>query len=72
MRRMIIMEAFALALIFCVPGDSMPLKHFSAVTDTLLEGKHFALADLGKEKALLIRIPVVCNHMVGIADLNAS
>ena len=54
MRETIIMAAFAAALVSCTPKVSVP-ERFSAVTDTLSEGKYFALADLrGKEEVLLV------------------
>lgn len=47
------MAACSAVLLSCTPGSSVP-ERFSSVTDTLAAGKHFALANLGGEEALLV------------------
>lgn len=64
MRKMIFMAAFAAILLSCSPRASVP-ERFSAVTDTLSAGKHFALADLGGEKEALLITDYVYDDLEG-------
>lgn len=64
MRKLIIMAAFAAALISCARRPSVPVR-FSPVTDTLSAGRHFALADLGGEEEALLVTDYVYDDLEG-------
>ena len=73
---MMIIAAFAAALLACTPRPSVP-ERFSSVTDTLSAGKHFALADLGGDGDALLITDYVYDDLEGhmatiMADVYAT
>lgn len=73
---MMIIAAFAAALLSCTPRPSVP-ERFSSVTDTLSAGKHFVLADLGGDGDALLITDYVYDDLEGhmatiMADVYAT